>query len=72
MITKAVTGYSSSHSTEVENMYHLEIAQFCSRLDYSQKVQFGRIIQNTINNENFMCTRPTHSVRDIHRFYTKS
>ena len=72
LITKAVTGYSSSHSTEVENMYHLDVAQFCSGLDHSQKVQFGRIMQNTVNHEKFMCTRPPHSVRDINQFYTKS
>lgn len=72
LITKAVTGYSTSHLTEVENMYHLDVAQFCNSLDHSQKEQFARIMQNTVNIEKFMNTRPPHSVRDINQFYTKS
>ena len=66
MITKAVTGYSNSRSTKVENIYHLDIAQFCCGLYHSKKIQFSRIMQNTVNREKFMCTRPLNLVRDIH------
>ena len=59
-------------TTTVENLYHLNVAKICTRLDHGQKVAFADIMKTTIHPDTFKHTRPPHSLGDINKFYTKS
>ena len=71
LISKAVLDHPNCATTNVENLYHLDVAKFCSRLDHGQKVDFARIMKTTVHPDTFKHTRPPHSFSDINQFYTK-
>ena len=72
LISKAVLDHPNCATTTVENLYHLNVAKFCTRLDHGQKVAFADIMKTTIHPDTFKHTRPPHSLGDINKFYTKS
>ena len=70
LISKAVLDHPNCATTNVENLYHLDVTKFCSQLDHVQKVDFACIMKTTIHPDTFNYTRAAHSLSDINKFYT--
>ena len=72
LVAKSVLNSSQINTSKAENLYHLDVAKFCTGLNHSQQEHFARIMQQTSNPETFTSTRPPNSLHDIRSFYTTS
>ena len=72
LVAKAVLNSSQINTSNRENLYHLDVAEFCNGLNHDQQEHFSRIMKQTCNPDTFASTRPPHSLHDIRTFYTTS
>ena len=71
LVSKAVLKVAHIDTSYNETKYHLDVATFCQTLNQGQRIHFGRIMNQTMNQNTFTSTEPPKFLQDINEFYIK-